>query len=110
VAVQLSDRTLRDVRRELRDKEDEEDNALARAVMAVVMSGVRSLLDHSAECPIRDLRDVEYRHGRLVFTTEDGEQMFSNMDVNDCEVMEGFSGDDARAFVREFHRAKDRTR
>lgn len=110
VAIQLSDRTLRKVKRELRNEEDEEDNAVARAFMAVVMSGVRTLLDHSAECPIRDIRDVEYRHGRLVFTTTDGDLVFSQLNVDDRDVMESFSDHDAQSFVREFRRAKGRLR
>ncbi len=106
VAVQLSDRTLRDARRELRRQEDEEDNALARAFMAVVLSGVRALLDHSAECSIRDLRDVDYSDGRLRFTAECGRRLFDDFDVNGRDVLESFSERDARAFVREFHRLK----
>jgi len=109
VAVQLSDRVLRKVRRELRREEDaDDDNVLAHAIKAVVLNGVRALLDHSAECSIRDLRDVEYRHGRLVFTTTAGKPVFEDMNVDDEDVMRGFSESSARAFVREFHRVKDR--
>jgi hypothetical protein len=107
VAVQLSDRVMRKVRRELRKEEDlDDDNALAHAIKAAVLSGVRALLDHSAVCSIRDLRDVDYRHGRLVFTTEDGERIFDDIDVNGEDVMSGFSDRDARVFVREFRRIK----
>lgn len=111
VAVQLSDRVLRKVRRELRREENaDDDNALAHAIKAVVLSGVRALLDHSAECSIRDLRDVEYRHGCLVFTTEDGESLFEDMNVDDQDVMRSFSESNARAFVREFRRVKSALR
>ena len=106
VAIQLSDRMLRKVKRELRDEQDEEDNPIARAVMAVVLSSVRTLLDHSAECPIRELRDVQYRHGRLVFITEDGDHLFEGLDLNDRDVTESFPEQDARRFVAEFQRAK----
>ena len=107
VAVQLSDRVMRKVRREFRRQEDEDnDNALAHAIKTAVLSGVRALLDHSAECPIRDVRNVEYRSGRLVFTTESGKPLFGNMNVDDRDVMCGFSESDAKAFVREFRRAK----
>src|SRR5262245_12303823 len=48
VAVQLSDRVMRKVRREFRRQEDEDDdNALAHAIKTAVLSGVRALLDHS---------------------------------------------------------------
>jgi hypothetical protein len=110
VAIQLSDRMLRQVKRELRDEQDDEDNAIARAFMAAVFSGVRSMLDHSAECRIRDLRDVEYRNGRLVIRTRDGERLFDGLDINDRDVMASFSEEDALRFVREFRRVKQRQR
>ncbi len=109
VAVQLSDRVMRKVRREFRREDDaDDDNALAHAIKAVVLSGVRALLDHSAVCSIRDLRDVDYRHGCLELTTEDGERIFEDIDVNDSDVMCGFSAANAHAFVREFRRLKAR--
>ena len=110
VAIQLSDRTLRKVKRELRNQEDDEDNAVSRAFMAVVLSGVRALLDHSAECPIRELGAVEYRHGRLEFTTVAGERVFPGLDIDGRDALEGFSAREAQAFVREFQRAKARLR
>ena len=106
VALQLSERTLRKVRRELRNEQEDEDNPIARAVMAAVFSGVRTLLDHSVECPIRDLRDVQYRDGELVFIAENGERLFGGLDVNDRDVTQSFSEPDARRFVAEFRRAK----
>jgi hypothetical protein len=109
VAMQLSDRVLRKVRRELRDKQDDgEDNVLAETIKTVVISTVRALLDHSVECSVRDLRDVSYRQGRLVFTTEGGKQIFDSVDVSDQDVLESFSESDAQLFVREFHRCKGR--
>jgi hypothetical protein len=107
VAFQLSDRTFHKVRRKLRDKENEDsDNALAQAIKTAVLSGVRALLDHSAECPIRDVSDVDYRDGRLVFTAENGRRIFENIEVDNRDVMQSFSESDARLFVREFRRAK----
>jgi hypothetical protein len=106
-AVQLSDRVMRKVRRELRsERNSDDDHAIARAIKVAVLSTVSNLLDHSAECPVRELRDVEYRHGRLIFVTEDGERLFENMNVNDDEVMSGFTESDARAYVRAFRRLK----
>lgn len=112
VAFQLSDRTFHKVDRELHQKRDEaeDDNPLAEAFVAAVLGGVRAMLDHSAECRIRDLRSVDYRDGELVFVTEDGERVFEDMEINDTEVAGGFSPEDARAFVREFRRLKNRDR
>ena len=107
VAVQLSDRALHRVQRKLQQQLDEDDdNALAQSIKAVVFAGVRTLLDHSAECRIRDLRDASYEDGRLVFTTESGKCVFADLDVNDGDVMQGFKERDARAFVEEFRRVK----
>ena len=109
VALQFSDRTLRDIRRKLREKQDEdEDNALAYAIKSAVLSGVRSMLDHSVECPIRELRTVDYRNGRLILVTRDGDRIFENVEIDDQDVLECFSPRDARAFVAEFQRIKRR--
>ncbi len=105
VAMQLSDRALHRITRELRAEQDEDgDCALAVAIKTVVLSSVRSLLDHSAQCPLRDLRDVEYRDGELVFTTWHGEHPFRHIDVHDESATRGFSARDAQEFVRQFHR------
>lgn len=107
VAVQLSDQTMKRVRHELDAKLDGDDeNALAQSIKAVVISSVRALLNHSAECRIRDLNDVEIEDGRLVFLSRHNEHVFTNLDLNDDDVMSGFSERDAEAFVREFHRVK----
>jgi hypothetical protein len=106
VAFQLSDRTMKHVRRELRDEENEDDNAIGTAIKAVVFSTVRTMLNHSIQCRIRDVRDVDFRDGSLVFTTENGRTMFQDLDVNDHDVTRSFSESDARAFVREFRRLK----
>ena len=109
VAVQLSDRAMHRVIRELRDEQEEyEDNVLARSIKSVVLSGVRALLDHSAECRLRDIDDVACKDGRLIITTIGGDGIFENLDVHDSDVMSAFSAEDARAFVREFQRLRAR--
>ena len=108
VALQLSDRTFHKVNRELRQKQEEADNPLAEAIQTVVIGGVRALLGHSAECPVREISDVTYRQGRLVFVTEDGGRLFEDVEVNDSNVMADFPQRDAREFVREFRRLKSR--
>jgi hypothetical protein len=109
-AVQLSDRMMRDTRRKLKaEKDGDEDNVLERAIKTAVIGGVRALLDHSAECPVRELKSVDYRDERLIFTALDGKRVFDDIDVNDRDVMTGFSERDAKAFVREFRRLKARS-
>ena len=109
VAVQLSDRAFREMRREMRKERDsDEDNALARAIQTAVMSGVESMLDHSAECRTRDLRSVSYDGDRLIFITEDGDRVFDGIEIDEEDLAGSFSERDARAFVREFRRVKGR--
>jgi len=108
VAMQLTDRAFRDVGRHLDDVEDEDDNILAQSIKAVVLGSVRSLLDHSVECSIHDLYDIQYRHGRLVFITEDDDYVFENLNVNDRDVVESFSEKDAKEFIRQFRKLKER--
>lgn len=109
VALQLSDRTWRKLDRKLRnERDDDEDNPFADAIKAVVISSVRSMFDHSVQCRIRDIEDVQYTGGRLVITTENGRQLFRRLEVNDRDVMTAFTEQDARAFVRAFKAAKSR--
>jgi|SRR6267378_4969963 len=107
IAVQLSDQMLNRIKHKLRDERyEDEDNALAQSIKAVVFAGVRSLLNHSASCRIRDVRDVSYADGHLVILSYDRDEVFADLDVNDDNVMEGFTDHDARAFVDEFRRVK----
>jgi hypothetical protein len=109
VAVQFSDKTINKVHRKFKEAENEDaDNALGHAIKVAVLSSIRILLDHSAECPIRDIRDVDYHNGRLVITTDNGKSLFDDMDVSDEDVLGSFSEHDALAFVKEFRRAKGR--
>jgi len=110
VAVQLSDRTLHEARREMREdaRRDEDDNVLANVIRSTVVSVVSNVLDHSLECNLRHVSDVEWSDGRLVLTTRDGERLFDGIDMDDTNMMSDFSERDARAFIREFHRATGR--
>jgi hypothetical protein len=111
VAVQLSDRVLRNLDRDItREKHDEDGGVIGDAIKGAILGSVRALLDHSLECPVEDLRDVRYREGRLILITEDGDRIFEDLNINDHEVLEGFSEHDALAFVREFRLAKARSR
>ncbi len=106
VVLQLSDRTMHRIDRELRHERDDEDGFFAGAIKNAVLEGVRELLDHSLRCPLDEVRDAEYRHGRLILTTRDGDELFRHVEVEDDDVMESFAASDARAFVAEFRRLK----
>lgn len=110
VVLQLSDRTVHRVRRQLRDKkEEQEDNWFAYAFVSAVEGTVSGLIDNSMECRLRDVRDASYENGRIVLTGRDGKDMFSKTEVCDSDVMAAFSERDARNFVREFRKVKARS-
>lgn len=108
VAFQLSDRVMRKLDRDLRRErqEDDDDGPIGEAIKVAVIGVVRSMLDHSAECPVRELRDVRYEDDRLVFVTREGDRAFDRFEVDDEDVLESFDPRDAREFVRQFHRLK----
>lgn len=110
VALQLTDRALREVNREIDRDMDEEKGMFAAMVANVVRSTVGTMLRRSLEIPIDELRTVDYRGGRLVFVTEDGDRIFEDAEVNGTDLMASFSPREAQAFVREFRALKARTR
>ena len=81
---------------------------VGNVIKNVVLSSVRSMLDHCLECPLDDLRDARYRDGRLELITRDGDRLFEKLEVDGEPVLESFAPESARAFVREFHRQKRR--
>jgi len=107
VAFQLSDAKMSTIERKLRNEQnEEEDNPIGSAIKTAVFAGVRVLLKHGAVCPVRELRDVDYRDGQLVFVTRSGDRLFDRMEVDDNDLLAAFPERDARAFVREFRRLK----
>lgn len=110
LALQLTERGLGEIGRDMDDDDDEDAGFIGRFVSSVVKSSVRSVLRHSLEIPIDDVRSVDYRGGRLVITTEDGDRVFDQVEINDTDVMESFSRRDAEQFVRQFRVLKAQSR
>ena len=110
VALQLTDRALREVGREMDRDTSEEKGMFASMVASVVRSTVSTVLRRSMQIPISELRTVDYRDGRLLFVTEDGDRIFEKAEVNGTDLMASFSPREAQAFVREFRALKARTR
>jgi len=107
VAFQLSERTFGKVQRRLRDAEDDhQDNWLASVIVTTVTSTVREVLDRSFAYHVRDLRDVSYEDGHLVFVSRHGRVVFGGDGCCDSDVTGAFSEEDALHFVREFRRLK----
>ena len=98
VALQLSDRVLRKIDRKERDF-DEDDTRLGSIIKTAVLSSVRSVLSHSAECDYSDIKSVDYKNGELIIKSWDGDRLFVEKNTDDDHVMRQFSDDDARDFV-----------
>lgn len=110
VVLQLSDRTVHRVRRELRGKkEEQEDNWFAYAIVSAVEGTVNGLIDNSVEYRLRDLRDAYYENGRITIVGRDGKRAFRDTNIDHGDVMSSFSEKDARSFVREFKKAKSQS-
>ena len=105
VALQLTDRTLRQAEHDMRE-DGKEDGFLARMIADVAKSAARSMLNHSIEYPLSEIRSADYRNGELILVTRDGDRLFADTDVNDRDVMRSFSPDQARAFVAQLNRMK----
>ena len=109
VALQLSDRAMHRIGRKLRSETEEADeNPIGQALKDAVLTVVRSMLDHSIDCRVRDLRSVDYRDGRLELVTNGGDRLYEKIEVDGRDVLESFSPSDARDFVSEFQRVKHR--
>lgn len=108
VALQFSDRTMRKLDRELHRARHEDDDAgpVGDAIKVAVIGAVRSMLDHSAECPVRELGDVRVVDGRLVFVARDGRRLYERIQVDDEDVLDAFDPRDAERFAAEFRRLK----
>ena len=107
VAVQLSDRGLARVRRQLHETgELAGDNNPLGWFEAAVLAAVGSFVNHSAECALDDVRDARYVDGRIVLVGSDGRELFGHIDIDDRDLMSSFAPDDARRFVRKFHHLK----
>jgi hypothetical protein len=107
VALQLSDHTFKRMERRFREAEEDDNGALGNVIKSAVFASVRSALDHSTECPIRRIRSVSYRDGRLELVTDRDRLVFSDVHMNEDEdTLSSFSERDALAFVREFRRVK----
>lgn len=104
VALQLSDRVLDKLSRKMKDERDENDNVLGHAFKSAVLTGVHSMLSHSAECPIREIARADYRDGELILESKSGKRIFGEPDIDDDNVMTSFAPADAKLFVRELRK------
>ena len=96
VAIQLTDHTISEI------KTDDHDGFLAE----MLVSGIRTMLNKSISIPIASVRSAELVDGALVLSGDDGKPLFTNVKVDDDDVMRGFAIGDAAKFVNAFRAAK----
>jgi hypothetical protein len=106
--MQLTDRGLGEIDRDMERDAKKEESGFARFVSGMVRSGVRSLLDRGIEYPLSELREARYANGRLILEDRDGNEVFKDVQVNDIQVMESFSPAEARAFAARVNQARRR--
>ena len=108
LVMQLTDRGLSQIDREMEHDAKKEESGFARFVSGMVRSGVRTLLDRGIEYPLSELREARYENGRLVLEDREGNAIFKDVQVNDIQVMESFSPAEARAFAARVNQARRR--
>lgn len=106
LTLQLTDRALREVRREMDSDLDREDGLFASMIGVVVRSSVRSVLDHGLRYGLEDLDDVRFRDGRLVITDREGHRVLESVEIGGNRALEGFAPRDAQALADRFRRLK----
>ncbi len=108
LVMQLTDRGLSKMDRDMDADAKQEESGLARVIAGMVRSGVRTMLDRGMEYPISELREARYENGRLVLENREGKSIFDDVRVNDDQVMESFSPAEARAFAARVNQARRR--
>jgi len=109
VVLQLTDHGLEEIRASVK-RDVEKDGVFARLIGAVVSSGITTLLDHGIEVPYADLADARYEDGRLFLVDLEGNRVFTDVQINDSNVMQNFRARDANEFVARFRAVKARGR
>jgi len=99
VAVQLSDRGLARVRKQLGTARNTNDANPLGWFQDAIVAAVGSFVEHCAECPLSAVQDARYVDGRIVVLADDGKPVFGHIDVDGKDVMASFAEKDARRFV-----------
>ena len=101
IAVQLSDRALKQI-------DDEKAKKETNFLEELLVSGVKLALGKSVEYPLSHVRNVEYRDGALRLTNDQNKPVFTEMKVNGTEVLRDFTAADATRFVNAWRARRGR--
>ena len=109
VVAGLSPKSLDKVRRET-DTNSIKSTGFGASIERMVKKGVQTALSKQIEYPVRDIDDVRYEDGKLVFYWKNGKKgrLLEHSEVDDKPVLESFPRADAERFVAVFHERKNR--
>jgi hypothetical protein len=104
IAAGLSPKMIAKVRRDL-DSSKTSDSGLGGSIAKIVTSTVASKIGMHAEFPLKDLNDVRYDSGRLVFDWKKGTEhsLFQGTNVNGKKADDTFSKAEAQRFIDAVH-------
>ena len=106
IIIQFSKTGLNRVTEEIdRSEVDIEEFTLIYDVFkSMLSSGLRTLLNHSLQIPISELKEVSYENGKLKMVTQNNSILFEDVEIGGSFVIEDFTEDDALLFMREIEK------
>lgn len=106
VIIQFSETGLDRITEEIHksDTDIEEFTLIYDVFKSMLNSGLRTLLNHSLQIPISELKEVAYENGRLKMVTQNDTILFENVEIGGSYVIEDFSQDDALLFMSELEK------
>jgi hypothetical protein len=105
VVIQMTDEALRSINR---NERSEEKSGMARLVGAMVMAGVKEMLDRGISYPLSALDYAKVDDGKLVLVARNGELIFDSMNINNTKPMHDFDESDAKDFAKRINAATRR--
>lgn len=107
IVIQMTDEALHSLGR---SEPEETRSGFGRLVGAMVMAGVRSMLDRGISYPLSEIDHASVQGSRLLVVSNKGDLVFDTMDINNAKPMHDFDGREAAAFARKINAAIRRAR
>lgn len=109
IFLQFSDKGLSNITKEIESETASARNNshFAEVITNMVKSGVSTLLDRALAIPLYEISEVSYSNGTLIIKSQDGTEIFEEIEVDNKKLMEDFSRRDARRFVGHAERLLD---
>ncbi|WP_141691592.1 hypothetical protein [Rhodohalobacter halophilus] len=105
VVLQFTNDFLDDLEREISGENEISDEPyIAEIIRSAVSSGVKTMLSKAIAVPFSEIESVRFEEGRIVMINTFGEELFSEIEIDDTNIMEDFRRRDARRFVSEAER------